>query len=536
MSGRFHRPPKAIEDDYEILEKVLGSGMNGVVQEATRKNQSEEKYAIKAFKLFNADRQTKERFESEVQIFLMLDHPHIARLLDVYESEQYIYLVMECMLGGELFDRLIEATRFSEHDAADAVWQMLLALHYLHGHKIVHRDLKLENWLFQTKESNHLRLIDFGFSKMWDPNIKMKYAYGTVGYVAPEVLRKSYTSQCDLWSLGVIAFVLLSGVMPFAGKGDVQTENILAGRYAMTPEKWDKHSKESKDFVKSLLKVNPTKRMTAEAAMEHPWIKDRATSPDIIDESVVDALRQFAKGSKFRRCCMSMMAWSLTYDERNKVRQYFMELDHSKTGTITLAELRDVLVTKFQLPDGEAKQIFEALDSSHDEEVNYTDFLAAMLTQHIELHDDMLQQAFSRFDHDKTGYITVESLKNVLGDSFEGQDVSALLKEADQLNDGRVSYAEFVSYIKGSPLDNHLEAAAKIVDHEVKAHPENYTRIPGLELIRMLSPRNMGRKLSKELKKPIVLPADSASPKNQDETKPVEKTKDAAKPGCCAVQ
>merc|ERR1740117_1459281 len=147
------------------------------------------------------------------------------------------------MLGGELFDRLIEATRFSEHDAADAVWQMLLALHYLHQHKIVHRDLKLENWLFQTKTSNHLRLIDFGFSKIWDPNIKMKYAYGTVGYVAPEVLRKSYTSQCDLWSLGVITFVLLSGIMPFAGKGDVQTENILAGRYAMIPEKWDRHSK-----------------------------------------------------------------------------------------------------------------------------------------------------------------------------------------------------------------------------------------------------------------------------------------------------
>merc|ERR1740117_2836405 len=105
------------------------------------------------------------------------------------------------MDGGELFDRVIELKRFSEQDAADAVWQMLLSLNYIHSHGIVHRDLKLENFLYEKKDGRHLKLIDFGFSKIWDPNIAMQLSCGTLSYVAPEVLRKKYTSQCDLRSL-----------------------------------------------------------------------------------------------------------------------------------------------------------------------------------------------------------------------------------------------------------------------------------------------------------------------------------------------
>merc|ERR1719265_396241 len=112
-----------------------------------------------------------------------------------------MHLVMECMEGGELFDRVAELKRFGERNAADALWQMLLALNYIHSHDIVHRDLKLENFLYDKKGSTHLKLIDFGFSKIWESNIKMKMSCGPLSYVAQEVLRKAYTSQCDLWSL-----------------------------------------------------------------------------------------------------------------------------------------------------------------------------------------------------------------------------------------------------------------------------------------------------------------------------------------------
>merc|ERR1719356_2399506 len=214
-----------------------------------------------------------------------MDHPHVTRLYEVYEGEDFLHLVMECMEGGELFDRVIELKRFSERDAADSCWQMLLALNYIHSHGIVHRDLKLENFLYDKKGSNHLKLIDFGFSKVWDPNVKMRVSCGTLSYVAPEVLKQSYTSKCDLWSLGVITFILLAGYMPFSGSEKSQTQNIQNGLYSWKAERWSKVSTEAIEFVKSLLKVSVDQRLSAQQALDHSWIKKRKqkNSPAIDD-------------------------------------------------------------------------------------------------------------------------------------------------------------------------------------------------------------------------------------------------------------
>lgn len=212
VSARYHRLPRKIEDDYEVLNSVvLGTGYNGAVTKAKRKGQKDSQdYAVKMFNLDNITSSAKTQLITEVDVFLGMDHPHVARLFDVYDAKNKLYLVMECMEGGELFDRVTEKKRFSEADAAEGVGQMLLAINYLHSHGIVHRDLKLENFLYDWKESDHLKLIDFGFSKVWDPSVKMQHSCGTLSYVAPEVLAESYTSQCDMWSLGVITFILLA--------------------------------------------------------------------------------------------------------------------------------------------------------------------------------------------------------------------------------------------------------------------------------------------------------------------------------------
>jgi len=475
LSGRYHKAPKKLEDDYDVCDQVLGSGYSGAVRLATRRGDSpgsQKKYAVKAFKLSSVAADKRGQLESEVAIYLCMDHPHITRLFDVYDTNDNLDLVMECMEGGELFDRVIELRTFSEADAADAVYQMLLALNYIHSHGIVHRDLKLENFLYESKESSHLKLIDFGFSKVWDPNIKMHMSCGTLSYVAPEVLKKSYTSQCDLWSLGVIAFILLVGYMPFSGSEDQQTKDIAEGKFKMKQERWAVVTSQARSFVTSLLQVNPEKRLTAQTALQHKWISQRHKNKKDceVDSCVVEALRSFGRASKFRRCCMEMMAWSLSNEERAKVRQYFISMDKDRNGTITLNELKAALEDKFHVPDEEARAIFSALDSNSDEEIHYSDFLAAMVSTRIKLHDGLLQHTFRRFDTDNSGYITKENLQEILGDSCD--DVDKLVAEADMLKDGRISYPEFVAYLRGDPLDEHAHQTVQLIDSHLEASQE----------------------------------------------------------------
>lgn len=256
--------------------------------------------------------------------------------------------------------------------------------------------------------------------------------------------------------------------MPFSGTEAAQTQNISAGKYKWKPERWTKVSESGVAFVKDLLLVQPGKRPTAQAALDHPWIATRHKhGAEEVSPDIADALRSFGHASKFRRACLEMMAWSLSNEERAKVREYFVLMDKNHHGTITLAELKEVMVNKFHIPDEETREIFHALDSNHDDTVHYADFLAAMVSTRIALHDDLLKATFKKFDTDDSGYITIANLKEVLGDSFDGQQVEDMLKEADFTHDGKISYQEFVAYVKQTPMDHHQEATAKIVDSVV---------------------------------------------------------------------
>lgn len=465
VEGRYHRLPKKLEDDYVLGKQALGTGYNGAVMQATRKA-DQKKVAVKAFKLHGVENEKKAELANETHIFLRMDHPHVARLLDAYESDDQLHLVMECLEGGELFDRIRERKVFSERDAAKAAKQMLLAVNYLHEKSIVHRDLKLENFLYESKGSDFLKLIDFGFSKVWEKDTKMEVSCGTLSYVAPEVLAKSYTSQCDLWSFGVIVFILLVGYMPFSGKSESeQIKKIKRGTYTKKDEKWNKVSPLALEFVNKLIVVDPNQRLTSEQALKHDWIAKWEEGSQHFDQSVAESLCNYAKQSQFRRSCMQLMAWSLGREERAMVRDSFLELDTNNTGTITLNQLKMVLETKFHVPEEVAERVSHAMDSNEDDVIQYSEFLAAMMASRIKLHDSLVMDTFRRFDTDSSGYVTAENLKNVLGADF---DPAPVMRCIDENHDGKISYDEFIGYIK-SNADTHAERVLDLIDRESSA-------------------------------------------------------------------
>ncbi|KAG7360442.1 protein kinase [Nitzschia inconspicua] len=275
-----------VKEKYKILE-ILGSGSYGTVRKC-KDRKTGELLACKTIKKSKVD--NFENLRREITILESVDHPNIIKFVDVYEDEKYIHLVTELCTGGELYDRVLEKAEspeghFQEDDAAILIRDILDAIRYMHDEKhIVHRDLKVQNFLLKDKSDNaQIKIIDFGLSRKDDaPFGIMSSRVGTPYYVAPEVLLNSYTYKVDMWSIGVIAYILLCGFAPFSGDTDYDTLQLVARAPLEFPSpEWDDVSEEAIDFLTKLLDRDPDKRPTANEAMQHPWIAKHVVPPGI---------------------------------------------------------------------------------------------------------------------------------------------------------------------------------------------------------------------------------------------------------------
>ena len=202
---------------------------------------------------------------------MQLDHPNIARVYEYFTSKKGLFIVMEYLEGGELFSKIKEQSYFTEKIAKDYMRMILQGVNYLHSKNIVHRDIKPENILFNNK--GVLKLVDFGTSK-FAANRKMKNTYGTPYYVAPEVLSEEYDIKCDIWSCGVILYILISGVPPFNGPSEQDIlEKVRQGKYNFNRKQFEMASNEVKDLIQKILQKNPTKRYSASDCLNHDWFK-----------------------------------------------------------------------------------------------------------------------------------------------------------------------------------------------------------------------------------------------------------------------
>lgn len=345
------------------------------------------------------------------------------------------------------FHRVAARKHFGELDAAGTVRQILLAVNYLHCHAIVHRNLKLESFLYENDKSDHLKLVEFGLCRLWEPTDgNMTSSVGTLGYMAPEVLNESYTLQCDMWSVGVIAYILLLGRMPFTGSDKVMIERTLTGSYKVKKEAWERISTHARDFIQQLLVLDVGKRLTAKEALQHVWIVKREEKT-MLPVDLAGALTSFRKASTLRRACMSLMAWSMSSDDQAKVRDAFIAINTDGSGTVTIDEFKSVL--EEHMSKAEVVDIFKALDATNTNSITYSDFLAAMACSRAVQQKELLQETFNRFDSDGSGSISVAEMEDILGKIYDGKKTAKMIYDAGVVQGGEISFENFVKLVVG---------------------------------------------------------------------------------------
>jgi len=448
-----------IQSFYDIDKKKMGEGSYGTVSKCTNKSTG----AVRAVKVINKGAMKKstelERFKQEIAIMKIMDHPNIIKLYEVFEDHRNIYLILELCVGGELFDRIIDMGHFTEAQAAIVLQHCFRAIFYMHENHICHRDLKPENFLFTTKEpieKTHFKVIDFGLACKFTADQVLTTKAGTPYYVAPQVLAGKYDYSSDLWSLGVIMYVVLCGYPPFYGETDADVlAKVRLGNFSFAKADWKDVSDDAKELIKCLLRMNPRDRYTAEQALNHVWIKNLAPKATNVSlkAGMVDKLKSFQSQNKLKKAALHVIASQLGEKQIKGLRETFMALDHNGDGLLTAAEMKEGLEKAGlkEIPE-DLQKILEEVDSDGSGVIDYTEFLAATLDKKMYMNEDTCWAAFRIFDRNGDGKIDKTEISHVLNDgSVQAQaqrDMAEIMAEIDANGDGEIDFKEFMAMMK----------------------------------------------------------------------------------------
>ena len=484
-------------------------------------------FALKVINLAMVKEDQIDQLKNEVEILKTLDHKNIIKAYETFQMTQHkkLMIVMELCNGGDMYARM----PYTERQVGSAMRQVLSAINYMHSKHIVHRDLKLENILW---ESEHplaaVKVIDFGLSKQYSPaNNILTERVGTLYSMSPETMKGDYTEQADLWSIGVITFIMLSMQKPFDGQTPKQmVAKVLKCDYSFNSSIgqdngeniWDKISDHAKSFISQLLVVEPEKRLTSAQAKTHSWFDfcglgkasgDHSSSHDspnlfasesslsgrlqrltevededveIVEESCLEShateefknrvrhnLVKYADMGEFRRLALNVIAKKSTSTDIFELRKVFDEFDSLNTGTLTMEEFKTALA-KFNYSEKDIKEVFRKIDVNKTDVINYTEFLAATLEAQGTIEEYRLAEAFDMLDDDDSGYISKENLKRLLGEKTDDVYIERLIAEADFKRDGRISYEEFLQVFSSEQqkqIQTLYDETNTDVDHEV---------------------------------------------------------------------
>jgi calcium-dependent protein kinase len=445
--------PRDIRHVYDFKKGLIGSGSFGTVKKTRVKVTG----AIRAVKTISKTdiRDGVSMLRAEVKITKLVDHPCIVKLYEIFEDDQYIHLVMELCSGGTVMQKINELGICNEAQAIHMMRQLIRSVLYLHNQLICHRDLKPENLLIYEAgpwEKTSLKVTDFGVSCQFQPKQVLKARVGTVAYMSPQVIEKEYDERCDIWSCGVIMYFLFSGDVPFQGKDtDERYKKICAGRFAQSAGLLDA-SEEALAVLNGLLKVDVDKRLTCRDALAHKWFSRHFKEVEFPMSllHIFSSLCLFKDQSKFIRASFCLVASLLSPEHLRASDAAFRILDRDGDGIVTAVDMKDKLramLAKKDISEKDGKIAQKSLDEVESkllENYTYTEFLAATFDRQKYLQDGVLKAAFTAFDQDCNGFVTLEELAegSLLG-NLKVSELVKLVNQCDTNGDGEIEFNEY---------------------------------------------------------------------------------------------
>uniref|UniRef100_A0A0C9RH13 TSA: Wollemia nobilis Ref_Wollemi_Transcript_25043_2740 transcribed RNA sequence n=1 Tax=Wollemia nobilis TaxID=56998 RepID=A0A0C9RH13_9CONI len=393
----------------------------------------------------------------EVKILKALSgHNNLVKFYDACEDANNVYIIMELCEGGELLDRILSrGGRYTEEDAKVIVRQILSIVAFCHLQGVVHRDLKPENFLFATKdEHSPMKAIDFGLSDFIRPDERLNDIVGSAYYVAPEVLHRSYSLEADVWSIGVITYILLCGSRPFWARTESGIfRAVLRADPNFDDAPWPSVSPEAKDFVKRLLNKDLRKRMTAVQALTHPWL--RGQNPIPLDIFIFKLVKLYIRASPLRRAALRALSKSLTEDELMYLRSQYKLLEPNKDGKITLENFRSALMRNATeaMKESKVSDILNSMENLASRKMDFDEFCAAAISiyqlEALDGWEQIASSAYEYFEREGNRVITVEELAREMNLSATAHTV---LQDWIRSTDGKLSFLGFTKYLHGVTL------------------------------------------------------------------------------------
>eukprot|EP00980_Cylindrotheca_fusiformis_P022242 scaffold9153_cov121-Cylindrotheca_fusiformis.AAC.6 len=460
----------AVRDKKGFLKKKKVDGIHEL-------RASEVRYALKSIQVDRVSDSLLKELRNEIDILKVMDHPNIIRAYEYFENKRQFYLVLELCEGGDLYakgpytEMKARRFRFSDVNPPDS------HLNSMHDHGVVHRDLKFENVMFEHKgDDSPIKVIDFGLSRkfgygerdimnegvgskseVWRLRSFSSILFLTTAFrllaiytMAPQVLQGVYTAQADLWSCGVVIYMLLSSHRPFQEKNRrIMIDKIMRADYEIGGKHWEGISDEAIDLVKNLIELDPQKRLNSTTVLGHVWLSEefepldsRPERDSSLDKRIVSSMVAYGNSSKLKKIAMNIIAHRSTSKEIVGLKEFFNEYDTSNDGVIELHEFKAAM-QKANYSEEAIEAMFRGIDLNNNGLVQYTEFLASAIEGQSKIEEERIAEAFDQLDADSSGKISKVELLSFLGKDAHVEEIDEILTEWDTDKDGMISFDEF---------------------------------------------------------------------------------------------